>query len=69
MALTKDDIQQIKDVIIEAVAPMFEYQTEYLGGRIDRLEARMGSIESGMDKSEKTFETFRYDARHSVSGT
>lgn len=68
MALSKDDLQQIRDVVIEVVAPMFEYQTEYLGGRMDGLETRMDGletrmvgIESRMDKSEKTSETFRHE--------
>lgn len=75
MALTKEDIELIRQVIVETVAPMFEFQTEELGGRIDKLEARMDSLEHRMEslehrmdslenrvgKLEKSFENFRYE--------
>jgi len=56
MAFTTDEITQLKEMmvatIIETVAPMFEHQTEELGGRMDGLENRMGSLESKMGSLE-----------------
>ena len=52
MALTKEDIELIRQVIVDTVAPMFEFQTEELGGHIDKLEVRMDSLEVRMDSLE-----------------
>lgn len=56
MSLTKDDIALLRDMmvqtIMEVVGPMFEQQTEDLGGRIDKVEGRMDKLEGRMDKLE-----------------
>ena len=53
MTLTKDDIRQIGEVVVEVTSPMFES----LGERIDKLEVRMDGLEVRMDKLE-----FRMDS-------
>lgn len=45
MALTKDDLAQIRDVVVDVVTPMFEY----LGARMDSLETRMDSLEHNLE--------------------
>ena len=61
MALTKGDLQQIQQVIVDTVGPMFVHQTEELNGRMDRLENRMDGLESRMDGLEKSLKGFKYD--------
>ena len=68
MALTKGDLQQIQQVIVDTVGPMFVHQTEELNGRMDRLEnrmdgleSRMDGLESRMDGLEKSLKDFKYD--------
>lgn len=46
MSLTKDDIAQIRDVVVDVATPMFEHVIETLGGRIDGVESRLDGVES-----------------------
>lgn len=48
MSLTKDDIKQIGEIVVEVTSPMFEM----VFARFDRLEGRMGNLESRMDSLE-----------------
>ena len=49
MALTKEDLDQIQQVIVTTVGPMFEQQAEYFDTRMDSLDTRMDSLDTRMD--------------------
>lgn len=64
MALTDEDLTKIQALI----APMFEYQTEYMDGRfsaletrMDGLETRVGGLENAVTKLDRDFNSFRYE--------
>ena len=60
MTLTKDDIRQIGEVVVEVTSPMFES----LGERMDKLEVRMDGLEVRMDGLEVRMDKleFRMDS-------
>lgn len=63
MSLTKDDIALLRDMMVETIVevagPMFEQQTEDLGGRIDKLEGRMDKLENEVHDLQREFRDFK----------
>ena len=55
MALTKEDLKLVGEVVVEVTAPMFEMIFE----RFDKLESRMDKLESRMDTLEREFRDFK----------
>ncbi len=63
MALTKDDIRQIGEIVVEVTSPMFET----LGERISGVEGRMEGLEGRMDNLEHELRDFKSEVRTRLS--
>ena len=66
MTLTKDDIRQIGEIVVEVTSPMFEGLGERISGvegRMEGLEGRMEGLEGRMDNLEHEFRDFKSEVR------
>lgn len=77
MTLTKDDLRQIGDVVIEVTSPMFEHVVERIDGverrldgvetRLDGVEKRLDSVETRLGSLERELRDFKSEVRSKLS--
>ena len=66
MTLTKDDIRQIGEIVVEVTSPMFEGLGERISGvegQMGGLQGRMEGLEGRMDNLEHEFRDFKSEVR------
>lgn len=70
MTLTKDDIRQIGEIVVEVTSPMFETLGERISGvegKVGGLEGRMEGLEGRMDSLEHELRDFKSEVRTRLS--
>ncbi len=63
MTLTKADIKQVGEIVVEVTTPMFEHVIEVLSERMDGLDGRMDKLEGRMDGLESELRDFKTETR------
>lgn len=70
MTLTKDDIRQIGEIVVEVTSPMFETLGERISGvegKVGGLEGRMEGLEGRMDSLEHELRDLKSEVRTRLS--
>lgn len=70
MALTKDDLKQIGQVVVAVTSPMFEdiiVRIDGVENRLDGVEGRLEKVEGRLEKVENSLDSFKNETHHRLS--